>query len=294
MTITISRGITSVSSKIPNTIAYLVEGSGTLNLLGGGIVSGPIAVKTDSEITDPPVERWAHRVSGNWTLVSNWTPAVVPGSADNVVINLAGPYTVTSLADETVNNLVLGASVSLDIGGGSGFVAVTGVTNSGTINVEDNSTFELGGTFNNIGTIALDSTGDTTDWEIDGNVTLRGGGKVKLNDSATSIVSYGSTAAAIVGDGSTGTLTNVNNIVTGNGTIGDSNLTVSNQSLGVIDAAAKQSLTFAGAATERCSLTSITSIMPAERSGRLVLARQFLWTARRSPEAQFRQSLGAP
>jgi probable HAF family extracellular repeat protein len=204
-------------------------------------------------VPDPVVAHWAHRVSGNWTTVSNWNPSVVPGYNDNVVINLAGPYTITSLSDETVNSLALVAGVSLDIEGGSGFVTLKGTgtgANSGTIDIQDNSTFEIGGTFKNAGVIILNSTGDTTEWVIDGNVTLGGEGKVHL----------AKLGSAIVSDGSIGTLTNVNNTVSGNGTIGDANLTVINQSLGVIEAGAKQSLAITGGVTNLGNVESYGSL----------------------------------
>ena len=43
-TITISSGTTTVSTAIPTTTAYIVEGSGTLDVVNGGTVSGLITV----------------------------------------------------------------------------------------------------------------------------------------------------------------------------------------------------------------------------------------------------------
>ena len=43
-TITVSSGTTIVSTRIPKTIGYLVEGSGTLDVVHGGTVSGLITI----------------------------------------------------------------------------------------------------------------------------------------------------------------------------------------------------------------------------------------------------------
>jgi len=49
-TLTISSGTTSVSSAISNTTGYLVEGSGTLDIVGGGIVSGLITISGGGQV----------------------------------------------------------------------------------------------------------------------------------------------------------------------------------------------------------------------------------------------------
>jgi hypothetical protein len=45
-TITISSRTTSATTAIANTTAYLVEGSGTLDVAGGGTVSGVITISS--------------------------------------------------------------------------------------------------------------------------------------------------------------------------------------------------------------------------------------------------------
>ena len=51
-TIIVSSGVTSsVSTPTPNTTAYLVEGTGVLDVLSGGTVSGPITVKAGGQVT---------------------------------------------------------------------------------------------------------------------------------------------------------------------------------------------------------------------------------------------------
>ena len=102
--------------------------------------------------------------------------------------------------------------------------------NAGVMTVSDGAMVPLGGTIDNTGTIALDSTGDATDLQIIGNgVTLEGGGQVILSDSSENM---------IVGTNTDATLTNVDNTISGAGQIGagDGNLTLVNETAGTIDA----------------------------------------------------------
>jgi hypothetical protein len=50
---------------------------------------------------------WLRGVSGDFATASNWTPAEVPGPANDVTIGVKGNYTVTSSADEIVDNLII-------------------------------------------------------------------------------------------------------------------------------------------------------------------------------------------
>ena len=96
--------------------------------------------------------------------------------------------------------------------------------------VSDGAVLPLSGTIDNTGTIALNSTGDQTELQIVGDgVTLEGGGKLTLSDSAANI---------IVGTGPNDTLTNVDNTISGAGQIGsgDGTLTLVNEAHGTIDA----------------------------------------------------------
>ena len=85
------------------------------------------------------------------------------------------------------------------------------------------------GTIDNAGLIELNSSGSDPTLAIDGTVTLQGGGELKM---------VGATAEnMIVGVANTGaTLVNLDNTITGSGTIGggDGNLTLKN--FGTIDA----------------------------------------------------------
>ena len=103
------------------------------------------------------------------------------------------------------------------------------VENAGTMVVSDGAMLPLGGTIDNTGTIALNSTGDETDLQIIGDgVTLQGGGHLTLSDSHENVI-FGATAAS--------TLTNVDNTISGAGQIGigDNTLTLINETAGTID-----------------------------------------------------------
>ncbi|HMK70186.1 MAG TPA: hypothetical protein VK442_04360, partial [Xanthobacteraceae bacterium] len=104
------------------------------------------------------------------------------------------------------------------------------VENDGTMVVSDGAILPLGGTIDNSGTIALNSSGDQTELKIIGDgVTLQGGGQLTLSDSD---------ANNIVDTSPGSTLTNVDNTISGAGQIGigDSNLTLVNETAGTINA----------------------------------------------------------
>ena len=104
------------------------------------------------------------------------------------------------------------------------------VDNTGTMVVSDGAILPLGGTIDNTGTIALNSTGDQTELEIvGGGITLEGGGQVVLSDNNANMI-VGTTSASI--------LTNVDNTISGAGQIGtgDGTLTLVNEVHGTIEA----------------------------------------------------------
>ena len=100
----------------------------------------------------------------------------------------------------------------------------TGVQ-AGTLSVANGKTLDIIGTVDNTGTIALYATGNGAELDVVGADTLNGAGRVTLSNNAGN---------AIASNGALATLTNVNNTISGAGTIGDSHLTLVNQ--GTIDA----------------------------------------------------------
>jgi ELWxxDGT repeat protein len=166
---------------------------------------------------------WALPVSGNFDVGTNWNSLAVPGPDVNALISVAGTYTVTTSANETVASLITAKGATLAIS--SGKFTITNGTGTGaiagTIVVADGATLQLGRTVKNAGTIGLNSTGDATILMIAGTVALQGSGAVTLSDNADN---------TIQSNGSPATLTNVGNTISGAGQIGlgDRNLTLVN------------------------------------------------------------------
>src|SRR5271154_4985633 len=103
---------------------------------------------------------WNAAVSGDFADALNWNPEVVPNTTvpdeGDASITVLGPkYTVTSSADETINSLYL--LHTLDVAAGT-FSITDATTNSLSDNayfimIEDGAALEIGGTFENTGTI---------------------------------------------------------------------------------------------------------------------------------------------
>lgn len=187
---------------------------------------------------------WAAAVSGKFGDATKWTPQTVPSTIDNAEIAAKGSaaYTVTSTADQTVQTLVMAKNATLTADDSA--FAITGGTGAkgalaGTINVDDSSSLTLGDgapanspvAFNNTGTIVLNTIGSDTDLVISGAVALTGKGKVTLVD----FDNQQNVNNDIVSNGQAASLANAGTI-SGAGFVGDANLTVDNQSKGIIDA----------------------------------------------------------
>lgn len=175
---------------------------------------------------------WKNAVSGSFNVAANWNPATVPGAADSVFLDPTGTYTVSSAVNNTVFSLSTIATATLSITGNA-FTLTHDSDNVGTIAVANGASLVTGaagsaiGLFNS-GSIKLSATSAATKWQIAATkLSLSGAGKVLLNAKATN---------AIVSAGSAATLDNVDNTISGAGTIGDTHLTLVNESAGVINA----------------------------------------------------------
>jgi hypothetical protein len=106
---------------------------------------------------------WSAGNTGNWTTASNWSPAQVPGSSDDALINAPGAYLVT-VGTATVNSITLNDApaeisvvgpLTINSGlvitagtlaiGSSGVVTANGLSNSGTI--ADNGSLTVSGSY---------------------------------------------------------------------------------------------------------------------------------------------------
>jgi fibronectin-binding autotransporter adhesin len=156
--------------------------------------------------------------------ITNTTTGNLLASGTNAHVDLDGATVVggTLTTKGTGAQIeVIGTNVStLD-----GTVAGNPVNDTGSTTISDGASLLLKGAVN-IGGIALHSTGDTTGLDISGSIVLSGTGAITLTDNSSN---------AILSDGSAATLTNVTRTISGAGTIGDSHLTLANQSKGVIN-----------------------------------------------------------
>ncbi|MGB8590023.1 MAG: choice-of-anchor D domain-containing protein [Candidatus Acidiferrales bacterium] len=98
----------------------------------------------------------------------------------------------------------------------------------GTYTGLNNSDTTLVGTINNTGTLLLSSAANNTQLEMDGAVTLTGGGTLTMMQSTGGRPYINQEAA--------GSLTNVNNTIQGAGEIGNNGLVFTNQAAGVVNA----------------------------------------------------------
>jgi hypothetical protein len=109
-----------------------------------------------------------------------------------------------------------------------GSAAAAPVNNTGSVLVNNNTAIQLAGTINNTGTITLSSTGNNTDLAMASPVvTLTGAGQVVMGNAAPNRI-YGVTYL--------NTLDNVNNTISGAGQIGVAQMTLINETAGVINA----------------------------------------------------------
>ena len=154
----------------------------------------------------------------NFAVAGNWTPTGIPGSTDDAEI--ASGALVVSSAPEFVNSISLGAGNSLSISSVFSVEDGTGSSaNNGIIGVFQVSLTDYSGTFDNPGTIELtgDKASDLASFVSAGSVVLDGGGSVEMS------IGGGPAANGIVGlnfPNSTFTLTNINDTISGDGTIG--------------------------------------------------------------------------
>jgi len=181
---------------------------------------------------------WTNTGGGDFNTGANWAGGKVPGAGDDAIINAAtkSGYTVTTGVNDTVNSIQTIALTTLAINGGT-FMATAGSgigANAGTIAVGNNTAFEAGGTLSNTGKILLNSGGNVTQFVVSAaNLTLSGAGSVVLTDNGQNYID-GATATSI--------LTDVDNKISGAGTIGNGGMILVNQTKAVIDATGTNAL----------------------------------------------------
>jgi hypothetical protein len=173
---------------------------------------------------------WTGTVSDDFNTADNWNPQSVPGMADDAVIGITAA--VATFATDMVNSLAMVATASLSINGGEFIIldgsGATGL--AGTIDVNNATALSLTGVFTNSGTVNVAATTSTADIIVGtAGATLQGGGQLLLSNNTNNFNN-------ILGTSTTSTLTNVDNMIAGAGHIGGGELTLINETKGVIDA----------------------------------------------------------
>ncbi|MGA6966971.1 MAG: hypothetical protein WBZ51_25595, partial [Xanthobacteraceae bacterium] len=138
--------------------------------------------------------------SGSWTTASDWSPATVPGSSDDAVINASGAYTVTLSVTITVNSIAIsasGATLSVhDPSLGQPETVLGSLTNSGSLNIDTGGNsfgtkLSVGGDLSNSGTVNIG-----TGFAGDGGSTVTISGN--LNNSGTLNIHDDTATATVV------------------------------------------------------------------------------------------------
>ncbi|MGC1777862.1 MAG: hypothetical protein WBB34_07930, partial [Xanthobacteraceae bacterium] len=204
---------------------------------------------------------WLTASSGNWTDGSNWSSGTEPGSTDQAAIDVAGAYTVTVDATDTVAALNVGntaatlsiaAGVALTVAGttntsGTSNVIAGDVTNSGTLTIE-NGTLELNndvtnGSVGHAGSLVAGGNGSGAILDIDANVD-NSHGTITVETSATLNLSGATISGGIVNNYTSGSTDGI--VVSGTNAALD-NVTLNNT--GLISVSSGAILTFEGTDT---------------------------------------------
>src|SRR6185312_11399998 len=107
---------------------------------------------------------WTNQAGGLWQTAADWSTGIVPGATDDVLISLAGGYTIGyALAGQTIASLTMsdpGATLALNSGR---------LTVSGTIGL-------------NAGTLALNGTAGGPGVVLSGGTVIANGGTPVFNN----------------------------------------------------------------------------------------------------------------
>jgi hypothetical protein len=159
-------------------------GAKTLNASASGLLPNPLVVTATATTSSGFARTWTGATSTAWEVATNWSPAGVPGPADDLTIpvtgnapNIAAPAVAGSLIVATgatlTNTSTLTVAGSLDAGTtivGGGEVIVNGATGTLKGNITGNLTVAAG-----IYTLIADLN-------VSGSVTINGTGKLDVNN----------------------------------------------------------------------------------------------------------------
>jgi hypothetical protein len=196
---------------------------------------------------------WVNDASGDFATAANWSDGAAPGPNDEAILDPAGSasFTVTSLADETINSLQTATTATLVIGDTTHkntfevAAGTDGGANAG--NIVNNGILVVSGTVDNSGSIVnngilvvsgtVDNSGSIVGGTIvaDISLTLVGGGTFDIAGGMSGIHDA--------------TFTNIDDTITGSGAIGGypqyreyALARITNGAEGLIDAVSKEQI----------------------------------------------------
>jgi len=148
--------------------------------------------------------------TGIWGDGSTWFGGIAPTGTEDVVIDNGHNVTINQ-------NVLTSGDITINF--------------DGTLIIFTSTFLEVSGnTITNIGNIDLNSTSLGSRLQIDGTVTLTGGGNITMSDSAFNRIT--GRPLGLPND----TLVNMNNKIQGSGNLGFNQLKIDNQAAGIIEA----------------------------------------------------------
>jgi hypothetical protein len=211
-----------VLTNVNNTIQGSGQiGDGQMGLVNQGTIdanqSTPLTIRTSNGTTNTGT---LEATAGGNLILNGDTYTDASGT-----ILASGAGSVVTFESPTIK----GGTLNTASGGliqASGDPTLNGVTNKGTYQLSNNNSTTLVGTMTNNGSIQLNSVGNNTNLYASGGVTLAGGGTVTMSDNNNNNLEPVSSGG--------GSLTNVNNTISGSGYI--YNMAFTNQAGGVVNA----------------------------------------------------------
>ena len=176
------------------------------NVSGQTLLINPSAASTNTKVMEATNGGTLELSGVSWT---NTGATITAATGSSVILNS------TSITGGTLSAVGTGTINSDN-------VSLNTLTTSGNFIVGNNTTTTLTGTITNNGTMTLNSTGNTTELSINGNVTLAGTGSVILGGTGT-------TNDYILGSG--GSTLTIDQPISGFGTIGNSSILLVNKSM---------------------------------------------------------------
>jgi hypothetical protein len=183
---------------------------------GTGNVGGNVIGVSNSGVIDANVAGGTLTIqSGGSGVTNTGTMEATNGGTlsllSNTFANTGGTISAQNASTVVLNgaNIVGGTLTSAGTGIlesgvlGSSFPTLNGVTNTGTFQFANGTTTKLAGSISNAGNLFLNSTGFSTLLELNGNVTLKGNGKLTLSNNSHNLIQGASTGNEILTNAST-------------------------------------------------------------------------------------------